>query len=463
MYTLEWQGQEVAILGFGREGQAAADYALAQGAAVTICDENEGIAREDDYEAWKGRSVRWRLGPSYLQDLEKFAIIIRSPGIPLSLPSLQRAREAGVMITSGTKLFFEHCPCPIIGVTGTKGKGTTATLIANMLVESRKKVLLVGNIGVPALTVLNQLTSKHLVVFELSSFQLQDLDRSPYIAVVLGITPDHLNYHKDMAEYSGAKANIIAHQSPDDIAVLTKDYPTTISLWKDRKGKMLEISTKEPVAEGSYLEHHHVMRRLNGKTDRVCNTNEVRLKGVFNLENVTAAVAAASVAGASLAAIRRVIKTFSGLPHRLEFVADIDGVEYWNSSYSVTPEACFAAIGAFTEPIVLLLGGSDRKQSYESLAKDIATSTVTTIVGIGLTAPRAYEAISQAAETLGTTPPAYIDGGETMPEMVATAHRLAKAGSIVLLAPGAPSFDRFANYTVRGDQFRAEVKKILAQ
>lgn len=460
---INWHGKKIAIVGFGKEGQAVAEYVLREGGDVTICDEREAKQLGLTYELWQARNVHWRLGPSYLSDLTGFSIIIRSPGVLPNQTPLVGAAKTGAIITTATKIFFEYCPCPIIGVTGTKGKGTTATLIAKMLEESRKKIRLVGNIGLPAIQILPELTAKDWVIFELSSFQLQDLEQSPHIAVMLGITPDHLNYHKDMDEYIDAKTNILAYQKNTDTTVLNIDYPTTAPLRQKMRGKILEISHKALVDEGAYVENGYVVRKLAGKVDRVCKLSEIRLKGNFNIENVLAAVAAASVAGANLAAIRRVLKSFAGLEHRLEFVSDIAGVEYWNNSYGTTPETTIAAIASFTEPIILLLGGSEKNVSYKDLATAILRAPIKVIISLGLSTKKMYAAIQHAAALSNKEIPSMIEGGETMEEIVRTAQKFAKAGDIVLLSPAAASFDKFTNATERGDQFKTEVKKLSAK
>lgn len=454
MTLKDWHGKRVAILGFGKEGQAMASYLLAEGADITICDEREARALGSIYEQWQSRGLAWQLGPAYLQGLTKFEAIVRSPGIPLHLTPIQEAANAGVLITSQTKLFLELTPCPVIGVTGTKGKGTTSTLVLKMLEASRKKAHLVGNIGESSIALLHSLTPKHWIVYELSSFQLQDLDRSPHIAVVLGLTIDHQDYHKTPEEYFAAKANIMKFQKSDDAAIFGIDYPETLRMTALTRGQVYHTSRHIPVEAGAYVAGDIVYRRLHGKTEQVCTRQEVALRGEHNLENVTAAVVAASLAGVGLPAIRKVLATFQGLPHRLEFCGEVDGVQYWNNSYGTTPETTIAAIRAFTEPVVLLLGGSDKGLDYTQLGEAVVESTVKTIVGIGLNTPKIYKTITVAAKAKEVKAPNFIEGGQTMTEMLKTARRFAKRGDVILLAPATSSFDRFKNASDRGDQFR---------
>ena len=457
---IDWQNKRVVVDGIGQEGQAMVEYLLGEGAHVTVCDEREPEALGEIYLAWQSRGVAWQLGPAYLQDLTSFSVVVRSPGVSPHLQPLKAAMKRGVTVTSLTKIFFELCPCPIIGVTGTKGKGTTSTLIWKMLTAARKKVVLVGNIGAPAISVLADLTPKHTVVYELSSFQLQDLDRSPHIAVALGITLEHQDYHRSPEEYYAAKANIVRYQTPNDIAVLNTDYPTTATFRPLVRGQAFTVTRGYLAGDGVAITPEGVVRHSHGKVDRICRREEVRLKGDHNLENVAAAVAAASAAGVSVAAMRRVIREFSGLPHRLEFVADVSGVEYWNDTYGTTPEGVIAAVRSFTEPIVLLLGGSEKGLTYEVLADVIVKSTVKTIVGIGLSAEKIYAVVKQAATKTGLKAPAYVEGGATMEAMLKTARKFAKSGDAVLLSPAAASFDRFKNASDRGDQFRDVVHSL---
>lgn len=455
---MSWQDKKVAILGFGREGQAMAEYLLQEGAEITICDEREASALGEIYERWQSRTVHWQLGPSYLKNLEKFSAIVRSPGVPLNLPAIARARAEGSDITSQTKLFFSLCPASVIGVTGTKGKGTTSTLIQKMLEAGRKKVWLVGNIGVPAINILPKLKQKYWVVYELSSFQLQDLTQSPHIAVILGLTVDHQDYHKTPEEYFAAKTNILKWQTKQDDAIFNIDYPETRRLEKLTKGAVYHTSREVPVKDGAYVAGDVIFRRMYGKTERVCYVHEVALKGRHNLENICAAVIAATLAGVSLSVIKKVLKSFKGLPHRLEFIGERHGIEYWNDSYATTPETTIAAIRSFTEPIVLLLGGSEKGLDYERLAEGIVESSVKTIVGIGLSAKKMYDNIVKAAKAKNKKPPPLVEGGRAMTEMIKAARRHAKPGDIILLSPAAASFDHFTNATERGEEFKKEVK-----
>lgn len=455
---MEWAGKRVAVIGFGREGHAVVRYLLSKKAVVTVCDVREIVATEPAAQTVK-ELVTWKLGSGYLDGLGSFDCIMRSPGVRIT-PEIKAAVAAGVKLTSPTAEFFEMCPANIIGVTGTKGKGTTASLIAEIIKASGCTVHLLGNIGTPAIAALATIKADDKVVYELSSFQLQDLSVSPTVAVVLGITAEHQDYHGSIAEYVAAKANILHHQHDNDIAVIAVDYVVNEQLASNVHGKLVPISTKRVLEYGVGISEDSIISTLDGEQVPVLPIAAVRLPGRFNLENVVAAVAATLALGISPEVIAEVVVSFHGLPHRLEHIRDVAGVSYWNNSYATTPEATIAAVQSFTAPIVLLLGGSDKKLSYDELADVVVNSTVHTVVGIGESAPTLYAAIEAASVRQGKTSPKYVSGGETMASMVATASACATPGTVVLLSPAAASFDKFSNASERGDAFRAAVQAL---
>lgn len=451
--------KKVAIVGFGREGESTAEYALAKGAKVTICDRASKEELGERYQKWQSR-VDWRLGNDYLNALSDFDIVFRSPGIKLLQPAFKEARDVGVQITSQTREFFSHALCPIIGVTGTKGKGTTTTLIHKMLLADNKDSVLVGNIGQPALSALDEIDQNSWVVYELSSFQLQDLTHSPDIAIVLGITIDHQDYHEDVEEYFEAKMNIVKFQKEDDVAIFSTDLPESVEVEKNVRGKTVKTSRMGELNDGVYLEGGVICRKLKGNKEQIISVEDIALPGDFNLENIMAAIAAVSQVGVSLDAMRSVLTTFTGLPHRLQLVRTVDGIEYWNNSYASAPEATIGAIRSFDKPIVLMLGGHEKGFSYDKLAEAIVNSSVKTIIGIGENSRAMYEIVSLFREREGLGLPTYVEGGSTMPEMIKAAQGVAESGDIILLSPAAASFDKFKNVTDRGDQFEAVVNKL---
>ena len=373
----------------------------------------------------------WESRDELIGKLDNYDVIFRTPGLPYLSRAVQQAKEKGVEIYSQTKLFFDLCPAKIIGVTGTKGKGTTATLIYEILKTNAlrpslapvrrsgqaqgQKVFLAGNIGEDPFQFLDKLGKDDWVILELSSFQLQDLRKSPHIAVVLKITPDHLDHHKTFEEYRKAKDNIVKYQKEGDIKI------------------------------------------QNSKLDPRIREDEVGLLGKFNLQNVAAAVAAVKAAGVKdMEVVRKVVRDFKGLPHRLEFVAEKGGVKYYDDSFSTTPETAMAALTAFDTPIILIAGGSEKNSDYTELGKTIADSKVKALLAVGTTGPK----IANAAVAAGFKGRIVKGGLNSMEKIVAEAKKLARPGDVVLLSPASASFDMFHDYKDRGELFQKFVKHL---
>lgn len=406
-----WSSKKIAILGLGVDTQDVIPWLEKQGAQITILDEKKG-------DKFSG--------------LEKYDLIIRSPGVYRYRPEIMAAEKAGVKISSKTKLFFDLCPAKIIGVTGTKGKGTTATLITEILKAAGKKVYLGGNIGAGVFDVLDKLAPDDWVVLELSSFQLIDLDKSPHIAVVLMTTSEHQDWHKNIEEYVGAKKNIVSHQKPGDFAVINKDYPNSHEIGEAATGQVTWVSKD-------------ALKNLQDE--------EIGLRGQHNRENVVAAATVAKLIGIDEPTIRNVIKNFKGLEHRLEEVATVNGVTYYNDSFSTVPETAIAAIKAFTRPEVVILGGSSKNSDFTLLGETIREATnIKAVILIGLEGKRIGEAIGSG--------PRIVRGGTNMAETVNLAYNIATSGDVVLLSPACASFDMFENYKARGKQFKEAVLRL---
>lgn len=405
--------QKVAILGYGLEGKDAEKYFQTRGAKITILDQ--------------------KFDKNYLKNLNDFDLIVRSPGVYRYLPEIIAAEKAGVKITSAIKIFFENCPAKIIGVTGTKGKGTTATLIYEILKKAGKDVYLAGNIGKPYLKLLPVLNPQSYVVLELSSFQLIDLDRSPYLAVVLNITLDHLDWHKSKEEYVNAKKNIVAHQSARDFAVINEEYFSSKNFARITPAKVIFFSKKT----------------LPEKYKK-----NLFLRGEHNLENIAAAVSVAKILKIADAKIIPVLTSFKGLEHRLELVANVRGVTFYNDSFATGPQPTIAAIRSFKEPLTLILGGSDKGLDYDELGREIAKAEqVKKVIIIGKVGPLIIRSLNKAKYR-----GAIINlRQKPMAKIVQNAFRNTPQGGVVLLSPAAASFDMFADYKDRGQQFKKAV------
>ena len=446
------RGRQIALLGLGVENRALAQFLHGRGVKFAVCDAREEVAQGRDL--WHSSVDAWYLGPDYLDRLERFELIFRTPGISCLHARLRRARASGSKISSQTRLFFECSPAPILGVTGTKGKGTTSALIAEIFKDSsRPRVFLGGNIGVPPIGFFDELHGDALVVLELSSFQLQDLDRSPHVATVLNITEDHLDYHADRDEYIAAKRTLCAYQGPGDVVVFNRDCPQAVEMATSSAAeRRLAFSIEEEVEAGVWCdgESLYLRRESDASAHPFCDVGDVRLKGRHNLENVAAAATAAAVAGATDAQIADGIRRFKGLAHRLEEVGERQGVRYYNDSLATTPDAAVAAVRAFAEPLILIAGGSSKGGDFATLAKAIAEGQVKAVVLLGEEAGCIEAAIVQGGGYAGEIVRDCADMGAA----VEAVRRRVRPGDVVLLSPGCASFGLFVDYRDRGEQFK---------
>lgn len=453
----DWQDKKVAVLGFGVEGLAAIAFLHKKGSHIWALDKKEKSQIDKTFlTPVEKMGVQFQTGEKYLENLSQFDVIIRSPGVRKNLPELLQAEEDGVVITSQTRIFFDLCPAKIIGVTGTKGKGTTATLIYEMLKASGKDVYLGGNVGIPPLTFLDKLTPDSWVVLELSSFQLQDLHKSPHIAVMLMVTSDHMDYHETVEEYVAAKRNILLHQTESDFAILNRDYPASNESDIYTQAKVFYVTREREVDEGAFVRGRAIWYRRAGTEQKIIDTDDLQLKGRHNHENICAAVTAAFLAKAKLEGIVEALKTFKGLEHRLEFVREVNGVKYYDDSFSTTPETAIAAIEAFKEPEVLVLGGSSKKSDFTQLAETIKTSeNIKAIIGVG----EGWEEIKSSIQNQRSNI-LVVEGAKDMKTIVQAAAKIAIPGDVVLLSPACASFGMFKDYKDRGSQFKKEVASL---
>lgn len=462
----KFKDKKIAVIGIGIEGVSSAEYLVGKGAKVSVLDkkEEEKIDKESLRKV-KRLKAKLILGEKYLKDLDTYDIILRSPGVKMDIAEIKEVLRSGAKITSQTKIFFDLCPGKIIGVTGTKGKGTTSSLIYEMLKIQEIDAYLGGNIGLPPFEFLDKLNEQSVVVLELSSFQLQDLKKSPNIAVMLMVTSEHLDYHKDVFEYVDAKRNILKFQKPEDFAILNKDYIPTRESDIHTDASIFEVSRLEEVKEGCYVNDGKIIIRvkedsslfgLNAtyKTINIVSTKDIFLPGQHNLENVCAAVMAAYLCGVSKANISTVLKSFKGLEHRLELVGEVKGVRYYDDSFSTTPETAIAAIKAFDNPEILILGGSTKKSDFKELGETINKATnIKAIIGIGEEWLRIKFLVPEPKFQV-------IEDCKNMKEIVKSASKIAEEGDVVLLTPACASFDMFKNYKQRGELFKEEVMKL---
>ena len=457
---MQFVDKKIAVLGLGLEAIDLVTWIKEADpqANITVFDQRDKKELKEELKDLSGfKNVNYYFGPDCFQKISiDFDIIFRSPGVHRLDPQIIKAEKKCAEISSVTKMFFRLCPCPIIGVTGTKGKGTTAALIAKILRASSKSIYLAGNIGKSPLGLLNKLKQTDLVCLELSSFQLQDLDYSPHIAVVLDITSEHLNVHFNLDEYRQAKLNIINHQTSEDYAVINIDSDVCRSFAIKTKANIYWFSRCQSV-KGSYIQNRQIIIKMKNKAIPVGNTDDLHLYGRHNWGNVVAAITAARLAGASIEGIKKAVYSFKGLPYRLELIKTINDVSFYNDSASTIPETAIAAIQSFSQPMILVLGGSDKNSDYSQLAREIVNKkNIKSIILIGAMAEKIAATLDQAGKFKGEI----IVGLKTMSEVVNRAFQSANPQDIVILSPGCASFDMFKNYQDRGQQFTAAVNSL---
>jgi len=420
---------KVAIAGFGVEGQANNDYYRRKGHDVTIVDERELAPTDLPY------GTAAILGKGAFERLDGFDVVVRTAGL-----APHKIKTDGT-IWSGTNEFFATCPAPIIGVTGSKGKGTTSSLIAAILRAAGYTVHLVGNIGDPAISELGKIKASDLVVYEMSSFQLWDATRSPQVAVVLYIEPEHLDVHKDFNDYISAKANIAIHQTANDIVIYNGDNLHATKIARQSNGAKIPYQHEK----AAHMKDGYFWF---GET-RLCPVDALKLPGMHNLDNACAAISAAWKWVKDPAVIAEGLSSFTGLPHRLKYVRTVNDVAYYDDSIATTPGSAIAALRAFTQPKVLILGGSDKGADYAELAKEVAAHDVSHVILIGSEAPKIEKALRK--ENLSNI--LNLGSDTTMQKVVDQASQLAEPGSVVVLSPACASFGMFKNYVDRGNQF----------
>ena len=445
-YFQRLTGKRVLVLGMGVSNRPLMRLLLRYGIDVTGCDRTSREALDPEILELERMGARLHLGEDYLKNISG-DVAFRTPGLHPEKPELVALREAGTEITSEMEAFFEVCPCQIIGVTGSDGKTTTATLISELLKHAGHRVWLGGNIGTPLLDKADQMQESDKVVLELSSFQLIDLRQSCHIAVVTNLAPNHLDMHKDMAEYVSAKKNIFLRQTDRDILIVNHDNELTEGFSVEARGTVKRFSRKEPV-DGLYLEGDTVLR--DGVP--VLSRRDILLPGIHNVENYMAAILA--VEGmVSDEDIRYVAGHFGGVEHRIELVRVKDGVSYYNDSIASSPSRTIAGLRSFSQKVILIAGGYDKHIPYDVLGPEIAAH-VKLLICTGDTGGK-IAAAARAAE--GT--PEILEIGDFY-EAVRTAAKRAVPGDVVLLSPASAAFDRFKNFMVRGAEFKKTVMEL---
>ncbi len=459
MNAQNWKGKKVLVLGAARQGLALARYLGNHGAKVTLNDFKSPDQVVTELQPLREMGIEMVFGSHPLDLLDGIDLLCLSGGIPLTLPIVQQSIQKNIPLSNDSQIFMEVVPCKTIGITGSAGKTTTTTLVGRMAENGHPaKVWIGGNIGLPLITLADQMKPDDLVVMELSSFQLDQMTSSPNIAAVLNITPNHLDRHGTMQAYIEAKSHILLHQSNSDVAVLNREDPGAWSLANFAAGSLVTFGFQRPLSKyrGTCFDQGWVYLSNGENEERLLPREMVMLKGDHNVANVLAACAIAFAAGISPEAMVNGVAGFTGVPHRLELVRILHGVAWYNDSIATAPERTMAAVRSFQEPVVLLLGGRDKSLPWDELA-ELVHKGVRHIALFG----EAATMIKGKLQAQANIPePFSISINETLQEAVLAAQKAAKPGDVVLLSPGCTSYDAFKDFEERGEKFRQWVNNL---
>jgi UDP-N-acetylmuramoylalanine--D-glutamate ligase len=448
---MELKDKRVLVVGLGKSGVASALFLKSKGARVTVSDAKPEAELRKEILLLLEQGVTVETGGHGDRTFRGQDLIVVSPGVPVDAPKLVQARSLGEKIIGEIELAAQFISGPIAAITGANGKTTTTTLAGEILAAANLKVVVGGNIGTPAISLVAQAGIKTWVVLEVSSFQLETIVYfHPRIAVVLNITPDHLDRHKTFANYVDAKARIFENQLPEDFAVLNADDPTTAGLADRIRAQIIHFSRKREMGRGACVRDGHILFRDGDRQSEIMLLAEIPLKGAHNLENVLAAICVGMLAGCEPEQIRHAVTNFKAVEHRLEFIAKIAGVDYYNDSKATNVDATIKALESFPANIHLILGGKDKGSDY-SVLNDLLRARVKRVYTIGAAAAKIESQIHGAAE---------IEHAETLENAVQHAAASAVAGDVVLLAPACASFDQFQNYEHRGQVFKDAVRSL---
>lgn len=450
------KGKKVAIIGLGVSNKPLIEYLYNLGARITVFDNRE--QEKIDTYIWDEvtkYNLKYYIGEDYLANLKGFDYIFRSPSCRPDLPEVEAEVKRGAILTSEIEMVLKLTPCKTIGITGSDGKTTTTSLIYEIL-KRKYKCFLGGNIGMPLFTKISEMKPEDIVVLELSSFQLMNMELSTYVAVVTNISPNHLNVHKDYQEYIDAKANIFKYQNENGTLVINYDNDITRNFAKQANGKVVYFSRKEKLPNGVIFDEDTVKICDNDLRRHVINRKDVKIRGLHNIENICAAIAATKDL-VTPEEQKQAIMEFTGVEHRLEFVREIDNVKWYNDSIASSPNRTIAGLNSYNERIILIAGGRDKHLDYDPIAKPIIEH-VDTLIVMGETAEKIKNAVTRELEkqkkTLNIIKVANVE------EAVKTAKKQAKPNEIVLFSPASTSFDMFKNFEERGKKFKEEVNKL---
>ncbi len=446
---MKLNGKRVLVVGLGKSGVASALFLKAQGAQVTVSDTKSGDELRNEIPVLLDHGITVETGGHGDRTFRGQDLIVVSPGIPVDAPPLVQARALGEAVIGEIELAAQFLPGPIVAITGSNGKTTTTTLAGEIMTAAGFPALVGGNIGTPAISLAERARPETVIVLEISSFQLETIRTfRPKVAVILNVTPDHLDRHRTFEAYVDAKARIFENQQASDFAVLNADDPTCVAMASRTRAQVFWFSRQKEVEEGAWVRDGNIVFRTAGEQREIMQVSEIPLKGAHNLENVLAAVCAGALMGCAPDKIRQAVRDFKAVEHRLEFVATIRGVDYYNDSKATNVDATMKALESFPANIHLILGGKDKGSDYTVL-NDLLRQRVKRVYTIGAAAAK-IESQIRGAEVVHA---------ETLENAVRKAAALAQPGDVVLLAPACASFDQFKNYEHRGQVFKEIVRR----
>jgi UDP-N-acetylmuramoylalanine--D-glutamate ligase len=445
--------KRVLVVGLGKSGVASALFLKARGARVTVSDTKSPDQLRDEIPLLLDHGIAVETGGHGERTFRGQDLIVVSPGVPVDAPPLVQARASGEPVIGEVELAAQHLPGPIVAITGSNGKTTTTSLAGDILTAGGLPTVVGGNIGTPAISLVEHAARETVIVLEISSFQLETIQTfRPRVAVILNITPDHLDRHRTFQAYVDAKARIFENQQTSDFAVLNEDDPTCLTLAGRTRGQVFWFSRKKEVKQGAYLEGGRILFRDGAGQREIMLVSEIRLKGAHNVENVLGGICAGVLMGVAPDKIRHAVRDFKAVEHRLEYVTTIKGVEYYDDSKATNVDATIKALESFPANIHLILGGKDKGSDYTVL-NDLLRQRVKRVYTIGVAADKIESHIKGAAE---------IVHAETLDNAIRRAHAVAQPGDIVLLAPACASFDQFQSYNHRGQVFKEVVHALAA-
>jgi UDP-N-acetylmuramoylalanine--D-glutamate ligase len=460
-FKSKMNNKKVAVLGIGISHTPLIKFLHKMGVDITAFDKSNKDKLNPVLEEFKGLKLEYSFGEDYLKRLRGFDVVFRTPGMRYDLPEILKAKADGAEVTSEMELFFELCPAPILAVTGSDGKTTTTTLIYNILREQGYNCWLGGNIGTPLLDKVEDIKETDKVILELSSFQLHTMTRSPQVAVITNISPNHLDIHKSMDEYVSAKKNIYINQKAGNKLVINYDNEITRNFIDEAKGEVVYFSRNNLLDKGAFIKEGWLFYRDGNRENMIVKAEDIFIPGIHNVENYLAAISAV-IDYVDVKKIYKVATTFKGVEHRIELVREINGIRFYNDSIASSPTRTMAGLESFDKKVILIAGGYDKKIPYDVMGESIARK-VKCLVLIGQTGPKIEKALMDEIERTGNGKDIPIYKCSSLEEAVRIAYKSAREGDIITMSPASASFDMFKNFEERGNMFKDIVKMLRSE